>query len=120
MKKIKIKLLNDDATIPIKSSGSVLTGYDICSSGNYFIEKKSRILVSTGILVEIPDYYHLHIAPRSELSICDVGNTIIVNNEEIKVLIINNSNVPHEIQIGDKIAQLIVTRRDLDILEITK
>ena len=111
MNKIKIVILNDDATIPSKTD-SRCAGYDLCSNNNYFIKKGSRELISTGISVEILEYYYLRIAPRSELSTCgiDVGEWVIDSSHsgELKVLIINNSGVPYEIQKGDKSAQLII------------
>ena len=68
--------------------------------------------ITTNTSVEIPDCYYLRIAPWSKLSICgiDVGEWVIDSNysDEIKVLIINNADVPYEIQKGDKIAQLII------------
>ena len=105
IKKIVV-LLNYDSKIPDKSK----YGYNLYSNIDCFIEKKSRRIISTGLGITIPDNYYITIVPRSELSIrgIDVSPENIGNGPEIKVLVINNADIPCEIQKGDKIAQFVI------------
>jgi dUTP pyrophosphatase len=74
-----------------------------------------RILVPTGLYIELPKNYEAQIRPRSGLA---YKNGITVLNSpgtidadyrgEIKVLLINLSQIPFEICDGERIAQLIV------------
>ena len=110
IKKIVV-LLNYDSEIPDKSK----SGYNLYSNIDCFIEKKSRRIISTGLGITIPDNYYITIVPRSELSIrgIDVNPEVIGNgngNHEIKVLVINNADIPCEIQKGDKIAQFVINK----------
>ena len=119
----KVKLLYYDARSPYKSyPGSA--GYDICSIDSVTIEPGSRLLVATGISLEVPEYYYIRVAPRSGLSVrgIDVGAGVIDSSYrgEVKVLLINNSKESYNVQEGDRIAQLIMERcgnADITILE---
>ena len=99
MNKIKIVILNDDATIPSKTD-SRCAGYDLCSNNNYFIKKGSRELISTGISVEILEYY-LDFLLKSELGfVTDVPKYAFPSLEliwdspyKITNLIVNLSNL---------------------------
>jgi len=109
----KVKLLDYDAISPYKSyPGSA--GYDICSIDSVTIEPGSRLLVATGISLEVPEYYYVRVAPRSGLSVrgIDVGAGVVDSSYrgEVKVLLINNSKESYNVQEGDRIAQLIMER----------
>jgi len=70
-------------------------------------------LVSTGIALGIPEGNYGRIAPRSGLSYkngIDIGAGVIDSDYtgEIKVLLINISNEPFEVEVGDRIAQIII------------
>ncbi len=74
-----------------------------------------RVLIPTGIFVEIPPGYEAQIRPRSGLA-AHKGLTILnspgtIDSDyrgEIKVLLINLSSEPQYIQNGDRIAQMVV------------
>ena len=109
----KIKLIHENAKIPKKTEpGSA--GYDVFSVENITIKSKCRSLVDIGISTEFSKNYYLRCAPRSGLSIkgIDVGAGVIDSSYRgpIKVLIINNGSEPFEINVGDKIAQLILEK----------
>ena len=76
-----------------------------------------RILIPTGLFIELPEGFEAQIRPRSGLAF---KNGITVLNSpgtidadyrgEIKVLLVNLSHDPFTIQPGDRIAQMIIAR----------
>jgi len=120
--KLKIKLLNRDAKVPVKADpGSA--GYDVYSSEPVEIYSRARKLVSTGLSCEFSDKYYLRIAPRSGLSVkgIDIGAGVIDSSYrgEIKVLMINNSDITQIFQRGAKIAQFIMESCESPELELS-
>lgn len=78
-----------------------------------------RKLIPTGLHIELPEGYEAQIRPRSGLaykhgiSIVNSPGTIDADYRgEIKVLLINLSTEPFEINSGDRIAQMIVSRHE--------
>jgi dUTP pyrophosphatase len=78
-----------------------------------------RKLIPTGLHIELPEGYEAQIRPRSGLaykhgiSIVNAPGTVDADYRgEIKVLLINLSNEPFEINSGDRIAQMIVSRHE--------
>ena len=78
-----------------------------------------RKLIPTGLHIELPEGHEAQIRPRSGLaykhgiSIVNSPGTIDADYRgEIKVLLINLSTEPFEINSGDRIAQMIVSRHE--------
>src|SRR6201746_1144976 len=78
-----------------------------------------RKLIPTGLHIELPEGFEAQIRPRGGLaykhgiSIVNSPGTIDADYRgEIKVLLINLSNEPFEINTGDRIAQMIVARHE--------
>ena len=78
-----------------------------------------RKLIPTGLHIELPEGYEAQIRPRSGLaykhgiSIVNSPGTIDADYRgEIKVLLINLSAEPFEVNSGDRIAQMIVSRHE--------
>lgn len=76
-----------------------------------------RILVPTGLFIELPMDFEAQVRPRSGLAIkhgltcLNSPGTIDADYRgEIKVILINLSQDPHTIQHGDRIAQMVVKR----------
>ncbi len=74
-----------------------------------------RKLIPTGIYVALPNGYEAQVRPRSGLAykhgitVLNAPGTIDADYRgEIRVLLINLSDEPFEIQDGDRIAQLVV------------
>lgn len=75
-----------------------------------------RTLIPTGLYVEIPQGYEGQVRPRSGFA-AKYGVTVLNSpgtidpdyRGEVKVLLINLSHEPVEIQDGDRIAQLLVS-----------
>ncbi|MGZ3944479.1 MAG: dUTP diphosphatase [Mucilaginibacter sp.] len=78
-----------------------------------------RKLIPTGLHIELPEGFEAQIRPRSGLafkhgiSIVNSPGTIDADYRgEVKVLLINLSNEPFEVNSGDRIAQMIVSRHE--------
>lgn len=76
-----------------------------------------RAMVPTGIFIELPDGFEAQIRPRSGLaakhgiSIVNSPGTIDADYRgEIKVILVNLSSEPFEINPGERIAQMVVAR----------
>ena len=78
-----------------------------------------RQLIPTGLYIELPEGYEAQIRPRSGLAykhgigIVNSPGTIDADYRgEIKVLLVNLSNVDFEINTGDRIAQMVVAKHE--------
>src|ERR1700749_4041684 len=78
-----------------------------------------RKLIPTGLHIELPEGFEAQIRPRSGLafkhgiSIVNSPGTVDADYRgERKVLLINLSNEPFEINTGDRIAQMIVAKHE--------
>lgn len=91
-------------------------GADLRSFENYTIEPNKVVMVDAGFRCEIPEGYHAKIVARSSMG----KKGIIVPNApgiidsdytgDIRVLLLNLSGEPFEIQKGDRIAQWILEK----------
>jgi dUTP pyrophosphatase len=97
------------------------SGMDICAfiDQDIVIQPMQRVLVPTGLFIELPPSYEAQIRPRSGLAI---KNGITVLNTpgtidadyrgEIKVILINLSESEYIIHDGDRIAQMVIQKVD--------
>jgi dUTP pyrophosphatase len=109
-----VKLLNRDAKVPSRGSNKA-AGYDLSSIEEVIIPPRDRKVVKTGIAISIPSGYYGRVAPRSGLTVksgIDVGAGVIDEDYrgEICVILFNHSNCYFVINIGDRIAQLILEK----------
>lgn len=119
---IKIIKTSEKAIIPKKATQDS-AGYDI-----YSIEQSCKLLslerksFSTGIKIQIPRGYFGRISPRSGLSLksgIDVMAGTIDSDYtgEIKIILINLSEIEVQIDTNKAIAQLIIQKHyDMDLL----
>lgn len=119
MSSIQIKIINQSSNrLPAYATpGS--SGMDICADLTEQIEIKplERVLIPTGIFVQIPYGYEIQVRPRSGLAIKQ-GITCLnspgtIDSDyrgEIKIILINLSADNQLIQHGDRIAQLVVQK----------
>ena len=78
-----------------------------------------RILVPTGLFIEIPPGYEAQIRPRSGLAL-KKGITVLntpgtIDSDyrgEIGIILINHSDVPFTITDGERICQMIIARHE--------
>ena len=83
------------------------------------LQPMQRLLIPTGLFIALPVGAEAQIRPRSGLAF---KNGITVLNSpgtidadyrgEVKVLLINLSDMPFEIKDGDRIAQMIIARHE--------
>lgn len=128
---IKVKRLVEEAKLPIKAHDTD-AGYDVHSISDITILAGQRIVVKTGISIELPNQgmenndLYLRIAPRSGLAVnngIDVLAGVIDRGYtgEIMVPLLNTSDEDYTITSGDRIAQLIPTMiYKSDIIEVTE
>src|ERR1700744_3604754 len=83
------------------------------------LKPMERKLIPTGLHIELPEGFEAQIRPRSGLafkhgiSIVNSPGTVDADYRgEIKVLLINLSNEPFEVNTGDRIAQMIVAKHE--------
>ncbi|QJU53655.1 dUTP diphosphatase [Herbiconiux sp. KACC 21604] len=91
-------------------------GADLHSAEALTLGPGERAMVGTGVSIALPDGYAAFVVPRSGLA-AKHGITVVNSpgtvdagyRGEIKVVLLNtDSNVPYDIAVGDRIAQLIV------------
>ncbi|MCH1883020.1 dUTP diphosphatase [Agrococcus sp. ARC_14] len=92
-------------------------GADIHAAESLTLEPGRRALVATGIAIALPEGFAAFIHPRSGLAakhgitIVNAPGTVDAGYRgEIKVNLLNTGSEPHRIEVGDRIAQLIVQR----------
>lgn len=81
------------------------------------IKPLERILVPTGLYIELPDGYEAQIRPRSGLAIKHgigiVNSPGTIDSDyrgEIKVIIVNLSNIEFILNPGERIAQMVISK----------
>ncbi|HET9744425.1 MAG TPA: dUTP diphosphatase [Chitinophagaceae bacterium] len=130
MQSVQIKIVNTSANpLPQYATGGS-SGMDIRAALNFplTLQPLERILVPTGLFVEIPAGYEIQVRPRSGLAIkhgitcLNTPGTIDSDYRgEIKIILINLSADEQVINPGDRIAQMIVQkveRAELEQVEI--
>ena len=113
----------------INESGHALPAYETEASAGMdlranltepvLISAMERKLIPTGLFIELPVGFEAQIRPRSGLalkhgiSILNSPGTIDSDYRgEIKILLINFSDVSFEIGDGDRIAQMVISRHE--------
>jgi dUTP pyrophosphatase len=122
--KLFIKKLKENAVIPSYAREGD-AGMDLFSTEKYLLKSGERILVSTGLAVEIPIGYEMQIRPRSGLalkkgiSLVNTPGTVDSGYRgEIGIIIINHGNEDFEINPGDKVAQAVLNKIETAEIEV--
>lgn len=120
--------LNDGARLPVYSSGQA-AGADLCAclgnGSSMTLEPHKWALVPTGLSISLPVGYEAQVRPRSGLA-AKSGITVLnspgtIDSDyrgEVKVILINHSDVPFVINDGDRIAQMVIARHDTALFEV--
>lgn len=119
---LKVKIFNKSPfpSPAYQTSGSAGMDLRAVLEEPIFLEPLERKLIPTGLFIELPQGFEAQIRPRSGLAYKQ-GITILnspgtVDSDyrgEIKVLLVNISNEPVEIQNGDRIAQMVVAQHEV-------
>lgn len=113
--RVPIKRLSSDAQIPrIAYKGDA--GVDLRSTERIVLKPHERAMVPTGLAIALPSGYAGFVLPRSGLaakhgiSIVNAPGLVDSNYRgELKVILVNtDANEAFTIEVGDRIAQLIV------------
>ena len=112
---ITVKVVKLDPSLPLpayQTAGSA--GCDVHAARDVEIWPKSRLLVPTGLRLEIPEGFECQIRPRSSLAL---KHGVIVFNSpstidadyrgELGVLLLNTGENVFRVNKGDRIAQLV-------------
>ena len=108
----------------VNSAGMDLRAY--LPDGELVIKPMQRTLVPTGLFMEIPVGYEGQVRPRSGLAIKS-GITVLNSpgtidadyRGEVKVILINLSDVDFVIKSGDRIAQLVIAKcEQMKVVEV--
>src|SRR6478736_2563597 len=83
------------------------------------VEPMQRVLIPTGLFMELPVGYEAQIRPRSGLAfkhgltVLNSPGTVDADYRgEIKVLLINLSSTPFKVENGERIAQMVIAKHE--------
>jgi len=109
---VKVRKLKGNAVVPSYAHDGD-AAMDLCSAEDYVVPIGKRVLVSTGIAMELPEGYWANIRGKSGLAlkkgISILGGVIeCTYRGEYGVVVLNTSSEEFIIKVGDKIAQVVV------------
>jgi dUTP diphosphatase len=116
---IRVKIVNTSTNPLPEYSTTGSSGLDIRAYLNKSIQLKSldRILVPTGLFIELPAGYEAQIRPRSGLAmkhgLTCLNSPGTIDSDyrgEIKIILINLSAEDQVIHHGDRIAQMVLQK----------
>jgi len=119
MSLIHVKIINRSNNALPEYATADSSGMDIRADLNETVTIKplERVLIPTGLFIELPHGYEAQIRPRSGLAIkfgitcLNTPGTIDADYRgEIKIILINLSQEQQSIQPGDRIAQMIIQK----------
>jgi len=121
MPKVKVRIINQSTNPLPEYATEGSAGMDLRAHLDtpLTLQPLERMLIPTGLFIELPENYEAQVRPRSGLAIkhgltcLNSPGTIDADYRgEIKVILINLSNEPHTIVHGDRIAQMVVSQVD--------
>jgi dUTP pyrophosphatase len=126
---VKINVVNTSTNELPNYATTGAAGMDIRANNTDTITlaPMQRLLIPTGIFMEIPTGYEVQIRPRSGLAfkngITCLNTPGTIDSDyrgELKVLLINLSNENQHINNGDRIAQLVIAKVETATLELVQ
>lgn len=119
MDRLKVKIINKSGNpLPAYETPSS-AGMDVraCIDSPITIEPMQRVLVPTGLRVQLPQGYEMQIRPRSGMALkhgitlANSPGTVDADYRgEIGIIVINLSDKPFVINDGERICQMVITR----------
>lgn len=111
---VSVKTLHPNAKLPVYGSPEA-AGADLCAVEHEVIAPGQRVLVKTGLAIELNPGYQAEIRPRSGLAL-KRGITVLntpgtIDSDyrgEVGVILINHGDTPFVIEPGDRIAQMVI------------
>lgn len=121
MQKLKVKIVNKSNWPDPFYATEASAGMDLRADtdGPLVLQPLERMLVPTGVFIELPVGYEAQIRPRSGLA-TKKGITVINSpgtvdadfRGELRISLVNLSNEPFELLPGERIAQMVVSRHE--------
>lgn len=121
-----VKIINKSNNPLPKYSTEFSAGMDVCAnlSDDLIIKPLQRVLVPTGLFIELPVGYEAQIRPRSGLAIKS-GITVLNTpgtidcdyRGEVKVILINLSDQDFTVHNGDRICQMVIAKYEQAVLQ---
>ena len=116
---VRLKALPGRSLLPLpRYHTEGAAGMDLCAAESVTLEPRRWAAVGTGLAVELPDDHEGQVRPRSGLAarhgvtVLNAPGTIDADYRgELKVLLINHGANPYTIEMGDRIAQLVIAPR---------
>lgn len=118
---MKVRVINKSANILPEYETILSAGMDLRASIEepIIIQPMQRVLVPTGLFIELPAGFEAQVRPRSGLALKH-GITVLNSpgtidadyRGEIKILLVNLSDKAFEIKNAERIAQMIVAKHE--------
>jgi len=113
---VRVRVIEGRPELPLPSYATPgSAGMDLPAAESLFLHPGSRAAVRTGLAFALPDGYEAQVRPRSGLAfrhgitVLNSPGTIDCDYRgEVKVLLINHGDVGFRIEVGSRIAQLVV------------
>ena len=115
---MKVKIINKSNNPNPFYATEKSAGMDICAfiQDDIILNPMERVLVPTGLYIQLPDGYEAQIRPRSGLAL-KKGITVLNSpgtldadyTVEVGIILINLSNEPFTIKSGERIAQMVIS-----------
>jgi dUTP pyrophosphatase len=114
---MKVKIVNKSGFDLPKYATIGSAGLDIRSVDDIWIHPMQRIMVHSGLYIQLPEGYEAQIRCRSGLAIKNgisvingIGTIDSDYTGEVCVLLVNLSNENFHINFGDRIAQMVINK----------
>ncbi len=116
---LKVKVINKSKHNLPGYQTSLSAGMDLCADINvpFLLNPGERAMIPTGLYLELPEGYEAQIRPRSGLAwkhgitvINSPGTVDADYRGEIKVVLINLSQKAYQVNDGDRIAQMVISK----------
>lgn len=118
---MKVKIINKSGFALPSYATAMSAGMDLRAvlENSVVLAPLERILVPTGIFIELPQGYEAQIRPRSGLAsksgitVTNAPGTVDADYRgEVKISLVNLSNSSFELKPGERIAQMVVARHE--------
>ena len=130
MEKVKVKIIKEEGVELPKYMTEESAGMDIRAfiKEPIILGSLERVLVPTGIKLEILKGYEVQVRPRSGLAIKH-GITLLntpgtIDSDyrgEVKIIVVNLSKDEYKIENGERVAQLVLQKvYQMDLEEVTE
>ncbi|PXF40320.1 Deoxyuridine 5'-triphosphate nucleotidohydrolase [Gracilariopsis chorda] len=111
---LKVLKLHEKAKLP-KRGSALSAGYDLAAGEETVVPAKGRAVVKTGLKIQVPTGCYGRVAPRSGLAVknfIDTGAGVVDADYrgELGVVLFNFSEEEFKVNVGDRIAQLIIEK----------